>query len=556
MHIGTSESRSYGGGMKIAPVRDNKTNTIESYMPVVGSSAERATVVAESEACVSSNTASTVHPPPPLQAAAQQCNSSIYKANEPFPSYYTAAPTATAVAQRVGYGAALVTEKDAAQVNLEPVSASYYHSIAPGRVVPSTSVAAVVLPETQQEFSYSASTEATEVPSYTMRETAASYDTAKIPAPAPVGTIHVCTVYASSRLPAPAANDSAASTTEQSSSYGHQAPSVNPSAPITATGTVPPSSVSIISKPSLAPEVLARIEANRAAALAKLAAAKQRAEQPLYQHNAPSSTSTVAAVPSIPSSSGAISSPAAFTNRTVSSPAQLQSVLLSRSCAVNVPPGYAQPPSTGVTGGHVFSTARGKSVEVSEEQLQKANALLASSDLPNATGTTATKSGVPAVAAAATKTVPYGSCPHATLYFDGGSLGNPGKGGAGYQLFALNGRTMRESAVRMNGICTNNQAEYVGLIHGMTAALHCGVQQLTVYGDSEVVIKQVLGQYQVKNPVLIGLHQRASALKQRFNSIQLQWIPREKNSGADALSKKAMHRSEEAQEAADWFVPT
>jgi ribonuclease HI len=141
----------------------------------------------------------------------------------------------------------------------------------------------------------------------------------------------------------------------------------------------------------------------------------------------------------------------------------------------------------------------------------------------------------------------------ATLFFDGGSLGNPGKGGAGYQLFADNGRTIKESAVRMNGTSTNNQAEYVGLIHGLTAALHSGVQELTVYGDSEVVIKQMLGQYQVKNPVLIDLHQRAVVLRQQFRRVTLQWIPREKNGGADALSKKAMHQAEAAGEAADWF---
>ena len=138
--------------------------------------------------------------------------------------------------------------------------------------------------------------------------------------------------------------------------------------------------------------------------------------------------------------------------------------------------------------------------------------------------------------------------------FDGGALGNPGKAGAGYQIFASNGRTIKENAVKLTGVCTNNQAEYVGLIHGMTAALHCGVQDLLVYGDSEVVIKQMTGQYQVKNPTLQGMHQRAQSLRSRFRRIQLQWIPREKNGGADALSKQAMHHSEQVTEAADWFT--
>jgi ribonuclease HI len=140
------------------------------------------------------------------------------------------------------------------------------------------------------------------------------------------------------------------------------------------------------------------------------------------------------------------------------------------------------------------------------------------------------------------------------LYFTGGSLGNPGKGGAGYQLFANNGRTIKESAVRMNSQATNNQAEYVGLIHGLTAALHCGVQELSVYGDSEVVVKQMLGQYQVKNPVLIGMNQRAQSLRQRFRRAQFQWVPRDKNSGAHALAKRAMHQSDQCPESADWFT--
>ena len=156
----------------------------------------------------------------------------------------------------------------------------------------------------------------------------------------------------------------------------------------------------------------------------------------------------------------------------------------------------------------------------------------------------------------------------AFLYFDGGSLGNPGVGGAGYLLCAntsssctpphLQGfpatHTLTRAAVRMNGICTNNQAEYVGLIHGLQRAAQLGMKELIVYGDSELVIKQMKGVYKVKNPVMINMHRRASTVSQSFHSIQYNWIERGKNTAADFMSKQAMYHKMSADEAADWFT--
>jgi ribonuclease HI len=336
-------------------------------------------------------------------------------------------------------------------------------------------------------------------------------------------------------------------------------------------------------KSALAPEVLARIEANKLAAQAKLAAAKQRAAQeansisghqplstarilplpgtitmlPPPQHTAPAPAAVAFAAPT-EKSSGVVC---------MASPGASNASLSTRAASINEPPmavrpspmkadAAAQPAAQPLT--HTFSTGRGGTVHVSEEHMQRAG-----EHFSVTTATTAAPAGsfapanappkMAAMQAAAGERSATSFGGGATLFFDGGSLGNPGKGGAGYQLFADNGRTIKESAVRMNGTSTNNQAEYVGLIHGLTAALHSGVQELTVYGDSEVVIKQMLGQYQVKNPVLIDLHQRAVVLRQQFRRVTLQWIPREKNGGADALSKKAMHQAEAAGEAADWF---
>jgi ribonuclease HI len=141
----------------------------------------------------------------------------------------------------------------------------------------------------------------------------------------------------------------------------------------------------------------------------------------------------------------------------------------------------------------------------------------------------------------------------ARLYFDGGSLGNPGKSGAGYQLFDSSGSLITQSAVRMKGICTNNQAEYVGLIHGVKAALHHQVTQLHIFGDSELVIRQMTRVYKVKNPTLKQLHLLCDGLCQQFPSVKFEWIDRSRNIGADALSKQAMHHDHEALEEASWF---
>jgi ribonuclease HI len=169
---------------------------------------------------------------------------------------------------------------------------------------------------------------------------------------------------------------------------------------------------------------------------------------------------------------------------------------------------------------------------------------------------------------AAAKAAPPAAIPKAVLYFDGGSLGNPGVGGAGYLLYPDGQAAMgaphlvnfagvpcaAQAAVRMDGVCTNNQAEYTGLIHGLHCAALRGVRELTVYGDSELVVKQMRGEYKVKNPVLQEMKTRAAALADKFPKVTFHWIERAKNTKADELSKRAMCKRDTAEEAADWFV--
>jgi ribonuclease HI len=112
-----------------------------------------------------------------------------------------------------------------------------------------------------------------------------------------------------------------------------------------------------------------------------------------------------------------------------------------------------------------------------------------------------------------------------------------------------------QAAVRMDGVCTNNQAEYVGLIHGLQCASLRGVRELTVYGDSELVVKQMRGEYKVKNAGMKVMNTRAAALAAKFPKLSYNWIERAKNTRADGLSKRAMLQRNTAEEAADWFAP-
>jgi len=80
------------------------------------------------------------------------------------------------------------------------------------------------------------------------------------------------------------------------------------------------------------------------------------------------------------------------------------------------------------------------------------------------------------------------------------------------------------------------------------------VRMLDVYGDSELVIKQMKGEYKVKNPVLKGMNQRAQLLAGSFANITYNWVERSKNKPADALSRRAMHQPWTVEETADPVV--
>ncbi len=127
----------------------------------------------------------------------------------------------------------------------------------------------------------------------------------------------------------------------------------------------------------------------------------------------------------------------------------------------------------------------------------------------------------------------------ALLFTDGGSRGNPGPAAIGY-IFYLNGSKVLSKGKKI-GITTNNIAEYTALIEGLKDVLSTGFsQKLLCFLDSELVVKQLNGQYKVKNIKLRPLFFKVLDLSQSFKKVDFIHIPRFKNKEADTLVNKAL----------------
>jgi ribonuclease HI len=127
----------------------------------------------------------------------------------------------------------------------------------------------------------------------------------------------------------------------------------------------------------------------------------------------------------------------------------------------------------------------------------------------------------------------------AVLHFDGGSRGNPGPAGYGYVIARADGERIAAAGGAI-GVATNNVAEYRGLIEGMRHALELGIRQLTVHGDSKLVIEQMRGAWRVRAEGLHALHREAKELVRRFESVRFEHVPRAGNFEADRLANVAM----------------
>ena len=125
------------------------------------------------------------------------------------------------------------------------------------------------------------------------------------------------------------------------------------------------------------------------------------------------------------------------------------------------------------------------------------------------------------------------------LYCDGAARGNPGPAGAGAVIVSPAGHIVAKVG-KFLGDETNNVAEYTGLILGLKRAKAMGIKELEVLADSELVVKQVNGEYAVKAEHLQPLHAEAVALLKAFDQIEVRHIPREENAQADAMSNRAI----------------
>jgi len=126
----------------------------------------------------------------------------------------------------------------------------------------------------------------------------------------------------------------------------------------------------------------------------------------------------------------------------------------------------------------------------------------------------------------------------AVLRTDGGSRGNPGPAGAGFVIEKDGSIVCRGG--RFLGSVTNNVAEYEALIWGLENVSAMGFSSVTVFADSELLVKQVNGQYRVKNEGLKPLFARALKLLRGFSSFKVSHVFRESNADADEMANQAM----------------
>ena len=125
------------------------------------------------------------------------------------------------------------------------------------------------------------------------------------------------------------------------------------------------------------------------------------------------------------------------------------------------------------------------------------------------------------------------------LYTDGAARGNPGPAGLGVVIEDDQGLRLR-GLCRFIGTATNNVAEYLAVIEGLTAVSEWKPDRVELFLDSKLVVEQLKGNYRVKNAALAPLHARASKLLRALPEVEIRHVERVKNKGADALANRAI----------------
>jgi len=125
------------------------------------------------------------------------------------------------------------------------------------------------------------------------------------------------------------------------------------------------------------------------------------------------------------------------------------------------------------------------------------------------------------------------------LMVDGAARGNPGKAGCGAVICEADGKVVKELS-RYLGYTTNNVAEYEGLLMGLEAMLGMGQKKVTIQSDSQLMVRQLNGEYRVRDEKLKKLFARAVHLLGQFDSYRIVHVPRERNKLADRLANRGI----------------
>ena len=125
-----------------------------------------------------------------------------------------------------------------------------------------------------------------------------------------------------------------------------------------------------------------------------------------------------------------------------------------------------------------------------------------------------------------------------TIFTDGASRNNPGEAGAG--IFIVRDSVPIEMITRYLGRTTNNVAEYTAAIIGLEHAVKLRASSVKLYADSELLVRQLNGQYKVRNEGLKPLFAKVKELIAKIGCVEVQYIPREQNKEADALANRAI----------------
>ncbi len=128
-----------------------------------------------------------------------------------------------------------------------------------------------------------------------------------------------------------------------------------------------------------------------------------------------------------------------------------------------------------------------------------------------------------------------------TIYIDGAAKGNPGKAGIGIIIYNQQGSVIKKVSEYI-GIATNNVAEYLALIYGLQEALILKADRVSLYSDSELVLKQMKGIYRVKDNLLSQLFLLAQHLKRNFKKIEFLQVTHSENKEADRLANAALSK--------------